>query len=532
MEIISGEWGKAKTFLLPFIEYGATDFKTGVTLAAGDVKISKDGGAFTNIATLPTILGAWMVITLSATEMQAEYIAFQAIDQTATKVFEDQGAILATTPRAWIQGLFTLIESQRGSHTGVHDMFFFDPIGGLDTNSGLFYHDAKKTYNFEGPNGIHSLLNANEHQIVFLLPNASGGPTTISEYIEVDKAYTFLRGPGRDWLIEADHNESCAVKSSAEGVEFSGFRVKTKDTGSQDGVCAGGDFTKIRKVHVDFSRGSGMVIDNASSCIFEEILVQDAAAGGSGHALHILGDRSLTTRNIIYSGRIIENNGDGIRVDGANCRHNFINGSNPDGLVVHANSGWGINEVNDADHTIVIGPRIHLGHNTLGRHNLTGANSIIENEGQWAEPGADGDTLKDISDEIAAIPSVTVVGSGTFVERSGVTDGGAFDFHRGDDKDFPFTINGDMTAHTLYFYMKDSKSDAAFAIEDKLLSGWSVADGLTTGTIDFVNSETKDLALKQYDCEIKAKNGAGDVFTVWEAKMSLKNTVAKKTDIP
>jgi hypothetical protein len=96
MEISNCKYGVSKTFDLPFIEYGATDFKTGATLATGDVKISKNNGAFINIATLPTINGAWMEVTLSASEMEAGRIKVQIIDQTATKIFEDTGAILNT----------------------------------------------------------------------------------------------------------------------------------------------------------------------------------------------------------------------------------------------------------------------------------------------------------------------------------------------------------------------------------------------------------------------------------------------------
>ena len=96
MELVSSAWGVSKTFDLPLVTYGATDFVTGVTLATGDVKISKDGGAFANIATLPTINGAWMEVTLSATEMEASRIKVQVVDQTATKIFEDTGAIMST----------------------------------------------------------------------------------------------------------------------------------------------------------------------------------------------------------------------------------------------------------------------------------------------------------------------------------------------------------------------------------------------------------------------------------------------------
>ncbi len=390
-EIISCEWGKSKTFTLPLIEFGATDFKTGVTLAVGDVKISKDGGVFTNIATLPTVLGAWLIVTLSPTEMQAQYVAVQIIDQTGPKAFQDTGAVLTTTVKAWQQILFSLIESQRGSHTGVDEVIHWNPIDGNDGNSGLTLNEAKLTYNFNGAGGVHSLLNNNAHQIIVLIPSQSGGPTIVNEYVEIDKNYTFMRGPGRDWLFQATHNEACVILASAEGVEFSGFRTETKPTGSQDAICTTGGFTLIRKVWVDFSRGSGITIDNTSNCILDNFLIQDAATGGSGHAVHIKGDTLPTERNLIVSGRITHNNiganTDGIRIDGTNCIHNFIVGSDPSGLIIHDNSGWGINEINGADETIIIGPRIHLLHNTLGTCNLTGANSTVENASQWAEPG-------------------------------------------------------------------------------------------------------------------------------------------------
>ncbi|MCK5615446.1 hypothetical protein KAR91_76995 [Candidatus Pacearchaeota archaeon] len=108
MELVACEWGVSKTFDLPLITYGATDFVAGVTLETGDIKISEDGAAFTNIATLPTINGAWMKVLLSAAEMQANRIAVQIIDQTATKVFEDTGAILNTVLEATVAKESTL----------------------------------------------------------------------------------------------------------------------------------------------------------------------------------------------------------------------------------------------------------------------------------------------------------------------------------------------------------------------------------------------------------------------------------------
>lgn len=52
-------------------------FKSSPTLAAGDVKVSKDGGALANLATLPTVTpaaGVMVKVTLSTTEMTADNV--------------------------------------------------------------------------------------------------------------------------------------------------------------------------------------------------------------------------------------------------------------------------------------------------------------------------------------------------------------------------------------------------------------------------------------------------------------------------
>lgn len=75
-------------------------FKANPTIAAGDFKVSKDGGALANLATLPTVEPAasiWVKITLSATEMTADNVAIQAIDQTDPKEWADWALSIPTT---------------------------------------------------------------------------------------------------------------------------------------------------------------------------------------------------------------------------------------------------------------------------------------------------------------------------------------------------------------------------------------------------------------------------------------------------
>lgn len=83
---------------IPLITAGGTAFKVTPTLAAGDVKISKDGGTLTNIATLPVVTPSGdrlLRITLSPTEMEAARIVVLLVDAAGAE-WEDQLVIVET----------------------------------------------------------------------------------------------------------------------------------------------------------------------------------------------------------------------------------------------------------------------------------------------------------------------------------------------------------------------------------------------------------------------------------------------------
>ncbi len=69
-------YGQAFVFFVSLVDQTNTKlFKASPTLVAGDVRISKDGGSFANLATLPSVLpagGKAVRVSLSATEMQAD----------------------------------------------------------------------------------------------------------------------------------------------------------------------------------------------------------------------------------------------------------------------------------------------------------------------------------------------------------------------------------------------------------------------------------------------------------------------------
>lgn len=60
-------------------------FRTNPTIASGDFKVDKDGAGYVNLTTLPTVspaAGRGVLIELSATEMNADVVTIQCVDQT------------------------------------------------------------------------------------------------------------------------------------------------------------------------------------------------------------------------------------------------------------------------------------------------------------------------------------------------------------------------------------------------------------------------------------------------------------------
>lgn len=61
-------------------------FRSSPTIAAGDFQVSKDGGAFANLTTLPSVAPAateMVQIDLSSTEMNADVVVIRCKDQTS-----------------------------------------------------------------------------------------------------------------------------------------------------------------------------------------------------------------------------------------------------------------------------------------------------------------------------------------------------------------------------------------------------------------------------------------------------------------
>lgn len=66
--------------------------KYNPTIAAGDAKVDKDGGGLNNLTTLPSVSpgsGPFVLIELSATEMNADVVSVVLHDQTVPPEWAD-----------------------------------------------------------------------------------------------------------------------------------------------------------------------------------------------------------------------------------------------------------------------------------------------------------------------------------------------------------------------------------------------------------------------------------------------------------
>lgn len=74
-------------------------FKSGPTIASGDFKVSKDGGAFATLTNLPVATGVAVQLSLTSTEMNADNVTISCIDQTSPPEWLDQVINVQTSAR-------------------------------------------------------------------------------------------------------------------------------------------------------------------------------------------------------------------------------------------------------------------------------------------------------------------------------------------------------------------------------------------------------------------------------------------------
>lgn len=439
-------------------------FQSNPTLAAGDVKVSTDFGAFANITTLPDVApdsSKAVKVSLSASEMNGDNVcvvfsdaagaewcdyvinirptarglkdlAFptvtgRSIDVTANgNVGIDWGnidnpstaqALSATeiSSKLFLQTM-DIIESQRGGHTWRGNVYYVSPNLGNDTTG-----NGSRLLPYATVTKALTAVTDSNHDIIFLVPDASPGPTTLTENVTISKRYVFIRGPGRDfiWTRSGAGN---TITVNADGVELSGFRVNTAVTGSGYGIhITGADFCKVRKVWCENTRGDAIHIDDSANVIIEDNTLELSGQSGNGHGITVDASNGNSSYCRILHNNIMDVAGDGIRLidtGGSGTIENIVVMGN----VIHGSSEFGINiSGTDVVDAMIIDNR--LGNNDSGNISNTGVNTILVNNEQWYSNETGGShyneilaIVEDIQSDVdfTVIPGLSSISTDTF----------------------------------------------------------------------------------------------------------------------
>ena len=146
------KYGVATKLVFPLYTFGTTDYATTIAaIASGDAKIMKDEGSWNAITSDSGLFvsegeGFWSV-NLTTTEMEFATGALKIVDQTGTKLWEDQSIVMDTYGHASAEHGMDLdlaqgkhiIETQ-GSYTEQQALsLILSMLAGRSSGSGLTF---------------------------------------------------------------------------------------------------------------------------------------------------------------------------------------------------------------------------------------------------------------------------------------------------------------------------------------------------------------------------------------------------------
>lgn len=324
--------------------------KTGLTVG---VYLSKAGGAFGAVSgSVSELSFGWYKVALNATDTNTlGELAFHCTGSAADLTdFVDQvtGNILGDTlpanvtqwvgvaPNALISGtvdafahygnfsafatsvgqqrILDRIDYQRGHHTVTGNTFYVDGVSGNDTTG-----NGSRSAPYLTISKALTVCVANNHDEIILLPNSAGGPTTITESatIVISKAYTQIRGPGRDVLVTVTAGASKDVFSiTAGGVELSGFRIATNGA-SSNGVTVSNqaDFVRLYRLWIESAHQDAVQFNVANRCQVEECVF--VASGRDG--VRVTSGAGTGTHNVVTHTIIRDSVGSAVNLQGSDA---------------------------------------------------------------------------------------------------------------------------------------------------------------------------------------------------------------------
>ena len=300
-------------------------------------------------------------------------------------------------------GALYLIESLKGSHKSIGNIYYWNPTSGNDSNVGTTPATAVATFT-----QAQTLATAGNNDVIFALSTHSSGITTVTTPLSITKSTLKLKGPGFPFQLAPTASGSPTVNISADGVEVSGFYLTTASGGTDNGVTVTGDNVLIKDCWVKSATGNGINISSTSRTQIDTCAIEDC----SGNGINI----GASTNQSTVKRCIISGNADGVDLTGSSITDNIFENN-----LIYNNTGIGIDINSGVTRT---GIRLH--------HTFAGNSTNIDD-----------------------------AGTGTFQDTSGTITQGDIDAIV--DGVWDEVIGGHLTAGTTGRTLRDAKTKATLA---------------------------------------------------------------------
>jgi hypothetical protein len=290
--------------------------------------------------------------------------------------------------------IIDIIEANKGHHGWHGDIYYVAPTNGSDLNNGsrsMPFATVSK-----------ALTSVNPHDLILLVPDNPSGQTVLSENVTITVPYVLVRGLGRNFLWNRT-SPGDVITVNADGVELSGFELRTHTTGSGVGIVIdGANNSHVHDVFLSLSRGTAITITDGDQNHIERCVLRDVGQGGSGHGIEIdsTGGANTANLNMISYNEIYDAQGDGIRLKSASTVGTIVKKNN-----IHGSTGYGINVQNNVTDSNLLDNKLH--HNTSGTINDDGTRTAKINNEQWAKAGSTADDLDDLLVGITELQNIS-----------------------------------------------------------------------------------------------------------------------------
>lgn len=357
------------------MNYGGGVFNTTIKMNdfRGAVQFSNMGESGTDILNLNNMSGP--IVFTASCDSGTAYIYG---DYNLTDLSDGKVTVIEETE---CQDIIDVIESQRGHHTGTGQRLYVGYYTG-DTHANGARGGRNDPYNSVQDCHDNRVIDSN-HDIITILADNPAGLTTIDERFTISKRYCFLRGPGRDLLIQPS-TPGDVITITADGVEISGMRIESSGTGAGNCILiSGADFAAVHHTYISGAQSDGIRMNGVQHSEIRDNSISHTGRNTVSAGIRIdaaTGDSSL---NRIERNQITKCTGAGIFITDSGGDNNIENTEVVENQC-YSNTTYGIN----IDGSNVIETEVAR---NIFRFSGTadildnGTDTTLENNEQWAK---------------------------------------------------------------------------------------------------------------------------------------------------